>query len=102
MDGAAVDDTVRIFVAGNLQTGNFNLTRLCYMRGEDQWFYFDVEAIVVSTQPGMIIGDRPGAIATYQLALEIFEELKAPEAREVRATLDELESGASETPAQQT
>jgi hypothetical protein len=48
MDGAAVEDVVRIFIAGDLQSGNYNLSRLFYLRDEDEWGHFDVETIVVS------------------------------------------------------
>src|SRR5438105_1743317 len=43
-----------------------------------------------------VLGDRAGAV--YQSALEIFEELKAPEAQEVRATLEEWKRQASDLP----
>lgn len=48
MDGVAVEDAVRMFTATDLQSGNYNFSRLCYLKGEDEWGYFDVETIVVS------------------------------------------------------
>lgn len=48
MDGAAGDEQVEIFLACDLQTGNYDLTRLCYRLPGDQWKYFDVPFIVVS------------------------------------------------------
>jgi hypothetical protein len=48
MDGVAVEEVVRMFVACDLQSGNFNLTRLCYLRDEEEWGYFDVETVAVS------------------------------------------------------
>lgn len=47
-DGVAVEEVVHMFVACDLVSGNFNLTRLCYFRDEDEWGYFDAETIVVS------------------------------------------------------
>jgi photosystem II stability/assembly factor-like uncharacterized protein len=48
MDGAAVEDVVRIFIAGDLQSGNYNFSRLFYLRDSGEWGHFDVETIVVS------------------------------------------------------
>ena len=48
MDGCAVEDKVRIFYAGDPQTGNFNVTRLCLWRGGDEWYFWDAKSVVVS------------------------------------------------------
>jgi hypothetical protein len=48
MDGAAGDDEVRVFVACDLQTGNYDLTRLCYQLASGEWKFFDVPFSVVS------------------------------------------------------
>lgn len=48
MDGAAGDEQVQIFLACDLQTGNYDLSRLCYRLPGDQWKYFDVPFVVVS------------------------------------------------------
>jgi hypothetical protein len=48
MDGVAVEDVVRIFLAADLQSGNYNYTRLFYWREDGEWGFFDVETIVVS------------------------------------------------------
>lgn len=48
MDGVGVDGSVDLFVAGSLQSGNFNLTRLCWRLPGGEWQYKDVPTIVVS------------------------------------------------------
>ncbi len=48
-DGVAVEEgSVRIVIAGNLQSGNFNLTRLFQLCDQNDWYSWDVETIVVS------------------------------------------------------
>lgn len=48
MDGAAVEGVVRIAVAADLQAGNFNHSRLFYMREDGSWYHWDVQTVVVS------------------------------------------------------
>jgi photosystem II stability/assembly factor-like uncharacterized protein len=48
MDGVAVEDVVKIFVACDLQTGNFNVSRLFWLTEDGEWMHSDVETIVVS------------------------------------------------------
>ena len=49
MDGVAIEeDGVRIFIAGDLQSGNYNLSRLFYFEGGNNWIYFDVATVVVA------------------------------------------------------
>lgn len=48
MDGVAIEEVVHFFAAGDLQSGNYNLTRLFYFRDEDEWSFVDVETVVVA------------------------------------------------------
>ena len=48
IDGAAGTSRCQIFLACDLQTGNYDLSRLCYRPAGDQWKYFDVPFVVVS------------------------------------------------------
>lgn len=48
MDGVAVEESVRIFVACDLQTGNFNISRLFWLTEDGEWMYDDVESVIIS------------------------------------------------------
>lgn len=47
-DGAAVEEVVHIFLAGSLQAGDYNLTRLFFYKFDGRWSHRDVETIVIS------------------------------------------------------
>jgi hypothetical protein len=47
-DGVAGHETIRLFLASSLQSGDFNLTRLAFLKNEDDWYYFDFESVVYS------------------------------------------------------
>jgi hypothetical protein len=48
MDGAAVEEVVKVFVACDLQSGNFNVSRLFWMTESAEWMHADVDSVVVS------------------------------------------------------
>jgi photosystem II stability/assembly factor-like uncharacterized protein len=48
MDGALVDAVVTLFLAGDLASGNYNLTRLFVMKNDGNWFHWDFGSVVVS------------------------------------------------------
>lgn len=48
MDGIAVEDVVRVFVAADLQAGNYNLSRMFYLREENKWYHWDAKTVVAS------------------------------------------------------
>jgi hypothetical protein len=49
LDGSAGSGDVSLFVAGDLQSGNYNMTRLFVWRGGDEWFHWNFDSMVVST-----------------------------------------------------
>lgn len=48
MDGAAGDAQIRLLLAGDLQGGNYDLTRLFYLLPAGAWEFLDIPFVVVS------------------------------------------------------
>ncbi|MBS0184531.1 MAG: hypothetical protein JSS39_19255 [Nitrospira sp.] len=80
MDGVAVEDKVRVFVAADLQTGNYNLSRMFYLRDDAKWYHWDAKTIVASVcvvasnvRTAYAIG-RDGLISGLVSGGDFFEE----------------------------
>lgn len=48
MDGAGGDDEIALLLAGDLQAGNYDFTRIFTLDSDDQWGHWDFDSVVVS------------------------------------------------------
>lgn len=80
MDGVAVEDVVKVFVATDLQAGNYNLSRMFYLREESKWYHWDAKTVVASVC--VVVGNvrtyyaigRDGLISGLVSGGDFFEE----------------------------